>query len=270
MIKKEEAKKLVQRFQKEISKKQYDLIAVTLQNDNDQSLWESFRDDILLPVGINLLEKLQTIPDNFFKGSTALTQIVIPANIKEIGVNAFKDCAALANVSFAENSQLEIIAEEAFCNCTSLTKISLPASITSIQKKAFEGCSSLEAIEFPSSLDHEVIIGYHGFGDEKGQKVSKATLEAYADKVINKIKSYNLADKTDEQKRIKGAEELKKADLYYIKPKIYIGSGTKYVDGGLIKTAGGGVIAIYKIEGKSEGAQYQGRYDWLDIVTASL
>lgn len=107
---------------------------------------------------------VEIIPRAAFANSK-LTKIVIPASVKEIGIEAFSDCAALTSVVFetkAGATQPLTIGDRAFRNCTELTRITLPARLSSISlgrysvdgesistagaTDAFLGCVNLEEI----------------------------------------------------------------------------------------------------------------------------
>lgn len=61
------------------------------------------------------------VPENMFSGCSALTNVITPDNISEIGANAYK-------------------------NCTSLRVLSISANITRIGNDAYSGCANMERI----------------------------------------------------------------------------------------------------------------------------
>ncbi len=90
---------------------------------------------------ISLPDGLTEIADNAFAG-TSLQTVRIPASVKRIGIGAFADCDKLANIVFAENTQLETIGAMAFRG-TALTSLDLPASLKTIGDEAFAHCEKL-------------------------------------------------------------------------------------------------------------------------------
>jgi hypothetical protein len=109
-----------------------------------------------------------------------------------IGDSAFSKCSALKNVTFEENSKVELIGDWAFSNCTALESINLTAckrlanigqssstisngcafancsslkvvdlsqctNLATICFNAFSGCTSLESFVFPDSVQ---LVGY--------------------------------------------------------------------------------------------------------------
>lgn len=98
-----------------------------------------------------------------FADCTSLTTILIPKNVKKIGVSTFANCSALQSVVFEPNSKLEEIdggfwpdqeeARGAFINCSALSCISIPSKVRRIGSAAFKGCTSLKSVEFmPGSV----------------------------------------------------------------------------------------------------------------------
>ena len=77
-----------------------------------------------------------------------LTDITIPSDITEIGINAFKDCANIVSVVIEEG--VKTIGINAFRHCDNLKSIRIPASVTSISSSAFDECPRLESIVIDS------------------------------------------------------------------------------------------------------------------------
>jgi hypothetical protein len=83
------------------------------------------------------------------------TTLHIPASVKKIQRGVFlggSQGSKLTTVTFANGSQLEYIGIEAFRDCTSLTNITLPESVTYIGAAAFQNCTSLTSITIPAGV----------------------------------------------------------------------------------------------------------------------
>ena len=113
-----------------------------------------------LVTGLVIPEGTKTINGWAFRDCTSITSLTVPASVESIGDVAFYGCTNLAEVNFADGSQLKSIGESAFHSCSSLTEIKLPEGLTTIGSWAFTDCSSLASITIPSSLTK---IGSYAF-----------------------------------------------------------------------------------------------------------
>ncbi len=90
------------------------------------------------------------IPLNLFRES-AVTEIVVPTSVAIIRENAFRDCAKLEKITFAEGGTDALTIEDgAFSSCTSLVEITLPSRLTELELNEetrtltlFDGCDAL-------------------------------------------------------------------------------------------------------------------------------
>ena len=101
-----------------------------------------------------------SIGDWAFASSSALTSIVIPANVSSIGDYAFVGCSGLTSIVVAAGNLIFDSRE----NCNAIIETStntliqgcnttiIPNSVTSIRDYAFEYCSGLTSIEIPNSV----------------------------------------------------------------------------------------------------------------------
>lgn len=88
---------------------------------------------------------VKEIAPNVFKNKKSITKVVIPSSVEIIGNSAFSGCTNLKNVVLSEC--LKKINASAFENCSSLSNISiLPSTLKSISSKAFISCTALKAI----------------------------------------------------------------------------------------------------------------------------
>jgi len=99
------------------------------------------------------------IYENAFK-DTAITSIVIPDSVTDIGESAFKNCDDLASVKFGKG--LKRIGEYAFYAYTDLTEVELPDSLEYIGYAAFANCNKLMEMTLPFVGDgeFETHLGY--------------------------------------------------------------------------------------------------------------
>ncbi|MDR1821392.1 MAG: leucine-rich repeat domain-containing protein [Oscillospiraceae bacterium] len=88
------------------------------------------------------------------------SEVVIPAGITSIGIEAFKGNDKITSVVIPEG--VEVIDTGAFMKCTSLKSVTFPSSLTSIGMDAFMGCDALETIVLPDTIN---VIGEGAFSN---------------------------------------------------------------------------------------------------------
>ena len=99
-----------------------------------------------IPQGVTTLEHQSFV-------ESGLTSIHIPNTVTSIGVNCFRGCANLKQVTFQEGCQMTKIDIQAFMG-TGIVSIEIPASITEIGVNAFYKCQDLETVTL---LANEVV-----------------------------------------------------------------------------------------------------------------
>ncbi len=92
-----------------------------------------------------------------FNSNRTVTEVNIPASIKEIGESAFSSMTKLEKVNIADESQLETISNNAFMGCTKLTAFTVPASVKTIEYNAFYECTGLKTLKFAENSQIETI-----------------------------------------------------------------------------------------------------------------
>ena len=123
---------------------------------------------------------LEAIGDGALGGS-GITDVVIPAGVKSIGVSAFAECKSLKAISVPESvgtlgagafkgctalstaviqAAVPEVPDELFMGCVGLAEVQVPPTVKAIGNDAFNGCLSMSAFVFPTSL---VSIGDRAF-----------------------------------------------------------------------------------------------------------
>ena len=90
------------------------------------------------------------IKDRAFNGS-ALTDIVAPDSVTELGTGAFSNCISLQTVMLSDN--VWKIPTDCFTNCPGLSSINLPSKLTWVDNHAFQNCTSITELKFPKTLE---------------------------------------------------------------------------------------------------------------------
>lgn len=89
---------------------------------------------------LNIPSSLNEINRGVFLGC-GIESLVIPGNIKKIGVQAFCKCQNLKSVELKEG--VEIIKEGAFEKCELLESVIIPSSVNTIEEYAFYDCPNV-------------------------------------------------------------------------------------------------------------------------------
>ena len=113
---------------------------------------------LLMVAGIDPLNYMYEIPNEYFAYNNDLISIDIPGNIKSIGSYAFGNCRGLTSVTIGKG--VTSIGDHAFYYCRGLESITIPDSMTSIGDFAFEGCSGLTSITIGNNVKS---IGWDAF-----------------------------------------------------------------------------------------------------------
>ena len=100
---------------------------------------------------------VRRINDAAFIACQQITDVEIPATVREIGARAFSDCWNLSNITFAAGSGLTTIGDSAFTNCISLTSITLPKTLSRLGAGCFQGCAQLTDVYFEGNAPRLVI-----------------------------------------------------------------------------------------------------------------
>ncbi len=93
--------------------------------------------------------------------------IIIPANVREIGDSAFRNYTRLQSITLPEG--LTRIGKSAFWGCKNLKSITLPESLSEIEGCAFHGCRKLKEFTIPEHVTE--IREYTFTGCYKLQKI---------------------------------------------------------------------------------------------------
>ena len=90
--------------------------------------------------GVLIISGTGNMPDYGGCGpwGNTFSKIVIKEGITSIGVNAFRNCEKLRDITIPNS--VTSIGDYAFCNCPGLTSITIPNSVTTIGSRAFYCC----------------------------------------------------------------------------------------------------------------------------------
>ena len=102
---------------------------------------------------------LVRVLERAFADCTAVSTIILPKSVTQIGPYAFENCKSITGITLPEKaSELE---QGVFKDCASLTHVILPNGLKSIPTETFSGCSALKSIRIPdtvTALDEEAFL----------------------------------------------------------------------------------------------------------------
>ena len=104
----------------------------------------------LLDAGFEIPIGVKVVNDYLAYCNMALTELVLPDTLTQIGRSAFAYCHNLEKVVFPE--RLESIGENAFSGCIKLETVVLPKNLKSIGENAFSGCEELKTVVWSKNL----------------------------------------------------------------------------------------------------------------------
>lgn len=93
---------------------------------------------------------LTEVCDSAFYYCQNLESIIVPKNVKTIGVKAFNYCRKLTFVQLPEG--LTTIKSTAFWCCTALPVLHLPETVTTLESQALSQMNALQTIKLPDNL----------------------------------------------------------------------------------------------------------------------
>ena len=85
--------------------------------------------------------------------------MTIPSSVKEIGADAFRNCACLKRVTFASGNKLKKIESRCFYK-SGIERIVIPKSAEEIQDNAFGYCKNLKEVVFEAGSVLKKICNY--------------------------------------------------------------------------------------------------------------
>ena len=132
------------------STEEYPNLAFTLLNDDTYSVSAANTKIVTAEIPARYRGKTVTnIATNGFNACKALTTVKIPASIKYISWQAFKDCVNLTTLEFPVEGEIKI-SSFAFASI-GIQELILPGSVSEIDAQAFANCVKLELLEIKDS-----------------------------------------------------------------------------------------------------------------------
>lgn len=125
------------------------------KNDLDGFFGSLYQSDVakiaeflLTKTSVDILKYMTFIPNDFLLGTSNVTNLHIPGNIKKIGKTAFAN-SAIETVTM--DSGVETLGIDCFLN-SNLKAIDLSDTIVNIPKGCFLGCNNLQKVFLPDAV----------------------------------------------------------------------------------------------------------------------
>lgn len=118
---------------------------------------------------------VDAVADDAFSGNKTITSVSIPDGVKKIGLRAFYQCEALADLTMSVET-VEI-GNLAFYQCTALTDAEIGPAVEKLGNSAFYGCSSLREIVLRDSLKEVGALAFNGCSAAAGIKLGNSLTE---------------------------------------------------------------------------------------------
>lgn len=145
-----------------------------------------------------------------FRGCDNLTELTIPAYVKEIGELAFYECSLLRSVTFEDGGKLaeikkatfaccpalesvtvsgnvKVIGQAAFFECKKLENVTLADGVVELGAQSFQGCEKLASVNLPASV---TMIGNLALAD--CDVLTAVNYNGTSEQVLNYIDELNL------------------------------------------------------------------------------
>ena len=152
---KQKIKKFLEEFARDINNKNFDFVYRKWLFDDIAPV--KVLTELFFQSGVDPLNYTSTVPAIYAAESDKVDSLVIPSNIEEIDVEAFRD-SNLRQLVFSEPAQCKIIDHRAFSG-TLLKKIVFPDSMREIGVEAFQGCANLEEVSLPNTWGFRMLTG---------------------------------------------------------------------------------------------------------------
>lgn len=94
-------------------------------------------------------ENINILPPRTFDGMTNLQEMVLPKNLKKIGILSFAWCKGLKEIVISDG--VVLIDDEAFRGCVNLEKVNIPSCVVGIGMMAFAS-TAIREIVIPASV----------------------------------------------------------------------------------------------------------------------
>ena len=105
------------------------------------------------------------IPDELFKGRTAITEVTVPSFITKLGKSCMQGMTGLTKLTFEAGSQCELFDDYCLAGCSALTTVKVPAKVKTLGKYCMQNMTALNNFTFEDNAEIELFDEQCLFGD---------------------------------------------------------------------------------------------------------
>ncbi len=141
---------------------------------------------------VNIPKGLKVLGGEAYE-ATAITEVVLPSTLEEIGKGAFAQCSKLTSAIIPES--VISMGTDIFQDCTSLRYVELPQNMTRIPTDMFYGCDSLENLVIPNGVETIGEAAFYGSGLKRlNLPASVKTLERWSFAWLTNLRDIVIPD----------------------------------------------------------------------------
>ena len=126
----------------------------SIQKIGKQAFWKHSLSELNIPAGV------KEIGENAFACCTHLTSVTISETVEKIRKGAFSN-SAITKIEFHDNGALKMIENQTFEYCEDLTEVALGEGLEVMEPYVFNGCTNLKRIYIPVSMRYFSTLAFN-------------------------------------------------------------------------------------------------------------
>ncbi len=126
---------------------------------------------------VSIPADVKEIGEEAFAGNTTLVNVTIPSSVEKIDYGAFAGCTSLETVTISDGT--EEIGNGVFAGCSQLDKVTFGKDVKKVGSGVFVGCTKLEKIEISTKNEDLVCVSGVLYDKEKTTLIEMLPGRAY-------------------------------------------------------------------------------------------
>ena len=100
---------------------------------------------------VSIADSVTGFDKGAFEGCTGLTELKLPANLKDVYWDVFKGCTGIKSIKIPGAGNTRLL-PGSFSGCTGLISVTIKEGVTTIDE-AFKDCTNLKTVDIPKSIE---------------------------------------------------------------------------------------------------------------------